>query len=100
MPQHDLAAVRGHRSRDLEAGLGEERFVVAGGEIDVIDTSNGRMQEDAGGRVFRYDLASGALTPLTPEDGPWYRRLALHPDGTRLLAEREGNLWMLETPGS
>ena len=53
----------------------------------------------AGGRVFRYDLSSGTFTPLTPEDGPWYRRLALHPDGSRLLAEREGNLWMLETPG-
>ena len=85
--------------RDVAVGPGV-LYLVAGGEIDVIDTSNGRMQEDAGGRVFRYDLTSGTLTPLTPEDGPWYRRLALHPEGDRLLAEREGNLWMLETPGT
>ena len=74
-----------------------------GGAVRVLDPAvNGPgfppAQYDQGGPIYTVDIPTAAVTPLTPDTTLHYGALALSPSGTRLVAERGGDLWLFRLP--
>lgn len=96
---HDFAAAG--IARDV--GLSSGRLVaVVGGDVTyAVDTVLGATQVDRGGELHFVTLASGAETVIGNVTSR-FRRPALSPDGTRVVAEvwasGSADLWLLEVP--
>lgn len=75
-------------ARDVQV-RGTTAYVVVGGKVSVLTLApEGRVQLDDGGVIYRADLAAGAAQEFAGgADSRFYRRLALAPSGTALLAE-------------
>lgn len=74
-----------------------------GGAVRVIDPAvNGPSfppaQFDQGGPIYAVDIPTAAVTAVTPDTTQHYGALALSPSGTRLVAERGGDLWLFRLP--
>jgi hypothetical protein len=57
----------------------------------------GMVQDDFGGPIYAATLPNGA--PVRLADTLYsYQHLALSPDGTHVVAERNGDLWRIALP--
>ena len=76
----------GEIARDVQVA-GRRLVAVVGGKVSYQDDPVlGPLQRDHGGRLWVVDLETGAANVLVVE-GRFFRRPALSPDGTRLVAE-------------
>jgi len=87
--------------RDVQVA-GSRLVAVVGGSAGVLDPAlNGLslppIQLDFGGALVMVDLATNVTTAIGPPSA-LYRHPALSPDGTRLVAERAGDLWLFTLP--
>lgn len=76
---------------------GGRLVAVVGGNVSFYEIpSVGLIQVDFGGAIRVVDLATGLES--SPDTARVWRQLALSPDGRRLVAERGGDLYLLELP--
>ncbi len=74
--------------RDVQV-RGSTLAAIVGGRVEfIIDPTLGPVQPDEGGVLTVVDLTTGTETVLDPSPLVVYRRPALSPDGSRLVAER------------
>lgn len=95
----DLSAF-GPIARDVQVA-GNRITAVVGGGAAVLDAAlnppgTPPLQLDAGGTIMVMDIASGASVLL--DILSTYRNPVLSPSGTRLVAERDGDLWLFVLP--
>ncbi len=88
-------------ARDVQV-VGNTLLAVVGGNVFFIDEpAVGLLQRDGGGTIVAVDLSTGTETVVTPV-GFLFRRIALDPNGTRLVAEfvtgATTDLWLVEVP--
>jgi hypothetical protein len=96
---HDFGS--GGIARDVQVA-GNTLLAVVGGNVSFTnDPSVGLLQRDGGGTIVAVDLSTGTETLVTPV-GFLFRRIALDPNGTRLVAElvtgATTDLWLVEVP--
>jgi hypothetical protein len=96
---HDFGS--GGIARDVQVA-GNKLLAVVGGTVSFIDEpAVGLLQRDGGGTIVAVDLSTGTETLVTPV-GLLFRRIALNPNGTRLVAElvlgATTDLWLVEVP--
>jgi len=96
---HDFGS--GGISPDVQV-VGSTLLAVVGGNVFFFDEpAVGLLQRDGGGTIVAVDLSTGTETVVTPV-GFLFRRIALDPNGTRLVAELVSgattDLWLVEVP--
>ena len=96
---HDFGS--GGIARDVQM-VGNTLVAVVGGNVVFFDEpAVGLLQRDGGGTIVAVDLSTGTETVVTPV-GLLFRRIALDPNGTRLVAElvtgATTDLWLVEVP--
>ena len=90
---HDFGAV----TRDVHA-VGSDVVVITGGFTDYVWAQGFQdsVQIDRGGELVLLNRASGLVQQLTLNET--YRHPVLSPDGTRIVAEQSGDLFILLKP--
>lgn len=84
-------------ARDVQV-RGGRLLAVTGGRVSWQDRGiTGWIQFDFGGELMLVDLASSSVARLTL-DSMWVRQPVLSPDGARVVAEWQGELWLFTLP--
>jgi len=96
---HDFGS--GGIARDVQV-VGNTLLAVVGGNVSFTnEPAVGLLQRDGGGTIVAVDLSTGTETVVTPV-GFLFRRIALDPNGTRLVAElvtgATTDVWLVEVP--